>query len=215
VLRLANSAYFNRTLTKVENIEVAVIKLGIDGLRVVLSAAVMQPVIQRQSSHFPRFGQRLWEHTFTCALACEQIALLRGIEAYKAYLLGLIHEVGRITLFNELGKQFQQQGGSEIASAAVLIPLLDEQSYSFSAAIAVDWDLPKEIVVALQQQIDLAPGRQVSALAQVLFQANLATEAYLIQRYSADAELELPKLAQELSLPSGFFADLDRLSNQV
>lgn len=215
VLRLANSAYFNPTLTRVESIEVAVVKLGIDGLRVVLSAAVMQPVIQGQSQHFPHFGQKLWEHTLTCALACEQIASVRGIEPYKAYLLGLVHEVGRITLFNELGKEFQKHGSTEMPPAAVLIPLLEEQSYSLSAAIAVDWDLPKEIVVALQQQIDVTPSREMSALAQVLFQANVATEAYLIQRYLIDTKLDLPALAQEMKLPSRFFMDLDRLSTQV
>lgn len=214
VLKLANSVYFNPTCNRINSIDIAVVKLGIEGLRAVLSAAVMQPVVQRQSAYFSQLGRKLWEHTLACAVACEIVATQRGLEPYKAYLLGLTHEVGKITLFSELSKQFQKNGGDKPAIGA-FIPLMWERSNSMSATIAMDWDLPKEIVAALQQQIDLVAGRQVGPYGHLLFQSNLACEAYAMQRYGKNESFALETLAEQLCLPAHIFTDLDHLSIEV
>lgn len=216
VLRLANSVYFNPQGNRINSIDVAVIKLGIDGLRSVLSAAVMQPLIQRQSDPFAHFGQRLWEHSLCCAVACEILAKSRGLESYKAYLLGLTHETGKITVFSELSKQLRRNGGdAKTMSATLFVPLMREKAASLSAAIAMDWELPKEICTALQQQVELAPGRQVNAYAHLLFQANLACEAFAITRTRAESPCDLQSLGRELKLPANFFQQLEQLSVQV
>lgn len=215
VLKLANSAYFNPTGKKIDNIEVAVVKLGIEGLRAVLSAAVMQPLVQRKTEYFNHFGLRLWEHTLTVAVACESIAAARGLEPYKAYLLGLTHDIGKITLFSELSKQFRLNPITSAPLAEAFLPLLKEKSASLSAAIAMDWELPKEICTALQQQADIEPGRQVSDYANLLFQANLAGEAYAATKYCVEHTIDLSRLAKDLSLPETLFSDLDCLSVQV
>ena len=215
VLKLANSAYFNPTSKKIENIEYAVVKLGIEGLRAVLSAAVMQPLVQRKTEYFSHFGFRLWEHTLSVAVACETIAAIRGYEPYKAYLLGLTHDIGKITLFSELSKQFRLNPITSTPLAEAFLPLLKEKSASLSAAIAMDWELPKEICTALQQQIDIEPGRQVTPLANLLFHANLVCEAYAATRHCVEHSVDLQRLAKELELPETLFNDLDCLSIQV
>lgn len=215
VLKLANSVYFNHTAKKIDNIEFAVVKLGIEGLRAVLSAAVMQPLVQRKTEYFNDFGVRLWEHTLAVAVACETLAVVRGYEPYKAYLLGLVHDIGKITLFSELSKQFRINAGSSAPLVEAFLPLLKEKSASLSAAIAMDWELPKEICSALQQQVGIEPGRQVDPYAHLLFQANLACEAYAATRYCVEFSIELPLLSRQLSLPETLFAELDSLRIQV
>ena len=142
VLKLANSVYFNPVVKRITDIDFAVVKLGIEGLRTVLSAAVMQPVIERKSHYFTNFGHKLWQHSLCCAVACEIIARQRGLESYKAYLLGLMHDMGKITLFSELCSQFKinsHQMDKVLPSYATFAPLMETLSPQLSHTIAQDW----------------------------------------------------------------------------
>lgn len=214
VLKLANSVYFNPTSKKVNSIETAVVKLGIEGLRSVLSTAVMQPVIQRKSYYYSEFGHKLWNHSVCCAVACEIIAKKRGLEPYKAYLLGLVHDMGKITIFSELSSQFQQNRNQDNAQPgyAAFAPLMQSTSEQLSYTVAQDWSLPEEIGEALRQQINLKAGQKVGPYAHVLYQANLACEIYAIVR---DNESELASGEQailDLDLPESLFQQLDSVS---
>ena len=214
VLKLANSVYFNPSAKKVNSIETAVVKLGIEGLRSVLSTAVMQPVIQRKSYYYSEFGHKLWAHSVCCAVACELIAKERQLEPFKAYLLGLVHDMGKITIFSELSNQFQQNRGQENSDPgyAAFAPLMQSTSETLSRKIAQDWSLPEEICDALKQQIHLSAGDMVSPYAHVLYQANLACEIYAIAKHDPS---QLPGAEQamvDMKLPADLFEQLDSVS---
>ncbi|MGK0440534.1 MAG: HD-like signal output (HDOD) protein [Pseudohongiellaceae bacterium] len=223
VLKLANSVYFNPIVKRITNIDFAVVKLGTDGLRSVLSAAVMQPIIERKSPYFSNFGHKLWEHSLSCAVACEIIARQRGLEPYKAYLLGLMHDMGKITLFSELCTQFKinsHQMDIVLPSYAAFAPLMQILSPALSYTIAEDWELPAEICSALQQQVDIAPGDKVGAYAHLLYQANLACEMYFTLREAPEEDQEIlehaaQKALHEMSLPNNLFKQLDSVEQQV
>lgn len=214
VLRLANSVYFNPTSKKVNSIETAVVKLGIEGLRGVLSTAVMQPVIQRKSYYYSEFGHKLWAHSVCCAVACESIAKQRRLEPFKAYLLGLVHDMGKITIFSELSSQFQQNKSQDNAQPgyAAFAPLMQSTSESLSLTIARDWSLPDEICEALLQQINLKPGQKISPYAHVLYQANLACELYAIARHKPDELEQAQQALKDLQLPENMFEMLDSVT---
>ncbi len=213
VLRLANSAYFNPAGKRIDGIDTAVVKLGIDGLRSVLSAAVMQPIIQRRSPYFSRFGGKLWRHSLDCAVACEILAKRRGLEPYKAYLLGLSHDIGKITVFCELCRQFRSREGQAEPSYGAFSPLMKSFSAKLSSWVAKDWELPEEVIVALQEQVTIDHDSEVSAYGHLLFQANLACEVYACHR-KGDTEMD-PALANELSLPQDLFVTLEALAKEV
>lgn len=209
VLKLANSVYFNPVGSYIGNIERAIVKLGSDGLRSVLSAAVMQPIIQRDSPYFSQTGQRLWAHSLNTAVASELIAETRGMERFKAYLLGLVHDVGKITVFCELCRQYQLNGDQAPGYNAFLPPMR-RFSAQLSVQIATDWELPEEVIAALQEQLDVVPGKAVSDFGQLLYQANIASEAYAFTPKRKRAELQ--QLCDELNLPQELFAKLDQVS---
>ncbi|WP_019529533.1 HDOD domain-containing protein [Dasania marina] len=223
VLKLANSVYFNPIIKRITSIEIAVVKLGIDGLRTVLSAAVMQPVIERKSPYFANFGHKLWQHSLSCAVACEIIARQRGLEPYKAYLLGLVHDMGKITLFCELCTQFKinsHQMDKVLPSYATFAPLMETLSPMLSYSIAKDWELPEEICSALHQQVDLSPGDKVGAYAHLLFQANLACEMHFTLKEAPEEDRDIlerasQKALSEMALPKNLFKQLDSIEQQI
>ncbi|HEY7773796.1 MAG TPA: HDOD domain-containing protein, partial [Marinagarivorans sp.] len=161
VLKLANSVYFNPVGAHIDEIDRAVVKLGIQGIRSVLSAAVMQPIIQRESPYFSQTGQRLWVHSLNCAVACEVIAQARGLDRYKVYLMGLVHDIGKITLFSELCKQFKLNETADAPGHSAFAPTLKKISAHLSYIIACDWELPSDICSALKQQVGLSESTQL------------------------------------------------------
>lgn len=215
VLKLANSVYFNPTDKKVTSIETAVVKLGIDGLRSVMSAAVMQPVIQRKSHYYSQFGHKLWQHSLCCAVACELIAKRRGLQPFKAYLLGLVHDIGKITIFSELCNQFELNNDKAQPGYAAFAPPMQSASETLSHTVAQDWDLPDEICSALEQQINLTAGGQIGPYAHVLYQANLACEIYAIASADPSQSEAAQQAMLDMSLPENLFETLDSLSHDM
>jgi Predicted signal transduction protein len=212
VLKLANSVYFNPAGGHIGDIERAIVKLGIDGLRSVLSAAVMQPIIQRESPYFSQTGRRIWSHSLNTAVACEVIGHARRMERFKAYLLGLVHDVGKITLFSELCKQYKLKSDTAPGQQA-FIPPMQAQAAQLSALIAKDWQLPEEICQALQEQVNIGAGKQVSAFGHLLYQANIACEAYA---FTPKAKIdELHFLIADFALPKNLFAKLGDVPGQL
>jgi HD-like signal output (HDOD) protein len=212
VLKLANSVYFNPFGSYIGDIERAVVKLGSDGLRSVLSAAVMQPIIQRDSPYFSQTGQRLWTHSLTTAVACELVGEARKMERFKVYLLGLVHDVGKITLFSELCKQHKLNGDNNPSQNA-FIPAMRRLSPQLSCLIAKDWQLPEEIVVALQEQLNIVPGNEVSPYGELLYQANLASEAFAFT--PVNKRTSLSSICDDFKLPKNLFTKLEELSIQL
>ncbi|WP_101759892.1 HDOD domain-containing protein [Oceanicoccus sp. KOV_DT_Chl] len=217
VLKLANSAYFNPIGKRITSIETAVVKLGIEGLRTVLSAAVMQPVIQRKSYYYTEFGHKLWTHALCCAVACEQIAKQRGLEPFKAYLLGLVHDIGKITIFSELSSQFQLNQNQEQNKPgyAAFAPLMQSTSETLSHTVAKDWSLPEEICSALAQQINLTAGKHIGPYAHILYQANLICEIYAIAKQDDTQMPAAEQALQDMALPDNLFKLLDSISVQL
>lgn len=212
VLKLANSVYFNPLGTRIDNIERAVVKLGIEGLRSVLSAAVMQPIIQRESPYFSQTGQRLWQHSLNTAVACEIIGHARRQERFKIYLLGLVHDIGKITLFSELCKQYSLNGDKSPGRRA-FIPVMSQLSRQLSHTIAQDWQLPEEIVQALHEQIHVSPEKQMSSQGLTLCQANMVCEAFAFTDKSK--RKQLTALVEDFDLPKNLIAKLEEIAIQL
>ncbi|MBX2858939.1 MAG: HDOD domain-containing protein [Cellvibrionaceae bacterium] len=213
VLKLANSAYFNPTGTRINDIEPAVIKLGIEGLRSVLSAAVMQPIIQKDSPYFSQSGQRMWHHSLCCAVACEIIAEHRRQERFKYYLMGLVHDIGNITIFSELCRQFKMNGENQKPGYNAFVPLMKVLSPAVSFWVAKDWELPKEVCKALAEQVNIQAKNKISVYGHVLYQANLVAEIYACHQHEKQ---RLPRrVLSDLKLPLNMYQKLEQLSIEV
>lgn len=205
MLKIANSVYFNPYRKKIENFEHAVVTLGIDGLRLVLSTAVLQPIVRGQTNQLP---QRIWDHSLACAVCCQQLAQRAHLDIFKAYLLGLVHDVGVITLFNQLQLRSAEFLGTQTPSAALLAQLVDELAQPLAYWIAQDWQLPAEIVRALATQSEL-PSAKEPALSAILRRANCISEAYLLVQMELMEREALQELIKELAGPDNLLRQLD------
>jgi HD-like signal output (HDOD) protein len=215
VLKMANSAYFNPTRTRIDSFQRAVTTLGIQGLRSILSSAVMQPIIQCKSPFFIHFGKKLWDHSLCCAVSCQVIATQEGHEPFKAYLTGLIHDIGKITVFTQLTQQLKLNPDEKKPPAHVFVHLMEKFSAELSYWIAKDWGFPDDIVNAIKAQIGVKDPSQLAGMGSMLYRANQASVAYMLMNQHVLTESQAQMLLMKAKLPDDLFAQLDTVYTET
>ena len=96
VIKLANSAGFI-TGQRVEDINRAVMKIGLKNLKFILLASNARKIMESRYNKF----EEIWEHCNRVAFYARQIALkfkLQGGVADNAYIAGLLHDLGKVIL---------------------------------------------------------------------------------------------------------------------
>ncbi|HSB96870.1 MAG TPA: HDOD domain-containing protein [Spongiibacteraceae bacterium] len=205
VLTLANSAYFNPYRKQVDNFEQAVAALGINGLRLVLSTAVLQPIVRGRGDSLP---QKVWNQSFVCAICCQQLAERERLDAFKAYLAGLVHNIGLVTIYNQVQQQSQQHLSDTRPGRNLLLQLIEQWSQPLAYWIAQDWQLPTEIIRALGAQGEKTPTSNIE-FAAVLQRASHFAETYMLERAGRVERSALLQLAASEGFPEDILATLD------
>ena len=180
VLKQANSAHFRRGDREVTNLKQALLAVGFDGLRSMVVASLMRPVVSIRPIYFKLFGQQLWDHSQQCAKACSAIAKRQGIDVFDAYLLGLIHDVGKIVLFQMIVEAFRGVDPDLKPRPYVFVKLILSNSRRLSVRVAEAWGLPEIHLQALRAHAELRTPKEMPMLARVLFYGNLLSEANLV-----------------------------------
>ena len=165
VVRLANHAYAG-TGTTVASVEHAVILLGQEGLRQLITSVAFRPIIDMNAGFYTRrLAPRLWEHAERCALALHRQAAPLGIEPFDAFLAGLLQHVG---LTVALRMMDGATGGEPGLGSGVFLAQLARDTRQLSAAIAREWAFPDTVVRALLEQGGMRRGVPVSPLGRLL-----------------------------------------------
>jgi HD-like signal output (HDOD) protein len=152
LLRVANSPAYRVSHTPIESIERAITLIGTEGLRSMITAALLQPVLSGDSGAFSKFPEIIWEHTLFSASAAETHAtMIEKSDAFAAQLLGLLQGLGSIIVFRVARDQYATR--PDLApDAAVIAGLLDAQSAATARRIAEGWQLSNRIIDALEDQ---------------------------------------------------------------
>jgi HD-like signal output (HDOD) protein len=155
LLKMANSAFYRVTSRPVESIERAVVILGSDGLRSLMTAALMQPIFQVSgTAGFQRFPEIVWEHALRSAhAAIPHAALVERADAFAAELLSLVTGLAEIVLFRAAMDHCAKVAPKINPDPLVIASLLDSQAATFAWRIGADWELSELILAALEEQM--------------------------------------------------------------
>jgi len=165
VIRLANTAYAG-TGTTVGSVEQAVMLIGQEGLRQLITTVAFRPIIDVHSGYFVRrLAPRLWEHAERCAASIRQLAPEAGIEPFDAFLAGMLQDVGLIVALRLMDGA---TGGAPGLGADVFLAQLTRDTRLLGAGIAREWNFPETVVTALAEQGGVRKGASVSPLGRLL-----------------------------------------------
>ncbi|MFN7992485.1 MAG: HDOD domain-containing protein [Bryobacteraceae bacterium] len=165
VLRMANSPLFG-VQAQIDNLQNAVVLLGLDriqGLAVTIAtSSFLRALIKIQEL------RRCWRHMLACAVLTELYAQTFGIPDGRAYMAGLLHDVGRLGLLVS-----NPDGYAECLRLADrnAIELVDYESQVFGTnhcelglQLAVQWNLPEDFRIIAGRHHDPQQGLQVDLL---------------------------------------------------
>ena len=165
VIRLANSCYQGTGAT-VTSVEQAVILIGQEGLRQLITTVAFRPIIDVHSGFYVRrLAPILWEHSERCAIAARRMAAARGIEAFDAFLAALLQNVGLTVALRSMD---QVTKGEALLGSGMFWAQLARDTRRLSVSIAREWNFPETVVRALDEQGGLRKGATMSPLGSLL-----------------------------------------------
>lgn len=165
VIRVANGLYIG-TGTTITSVEHAVILIGQEGLRQLITSVAFRPIFDMNSGHYTRtLAPRIWEQSERCALAGRMLAEARGMDPFEAFLAGLVQNVGLIVTLRLMDGAAKDAGalGSEVFTARLI-----QDARALSCSIGREWNFPEAVVTAIAEQGGVRKGVSVSPLGRVL-----------------------------------------------
>jgi HD-like signal output (HDOD) protein len=185
-IRIANSPIYRRAAGEIQSIDRAIATLGLQGVTDIASALLIRQILDVESNRFKQFGEVLWNHCLECAEACRLLSN-DADDSFTCYLMGLVHDVGKVAMFTCLCDHLDKYGSEEIDECKVFKIVMTEHSTWLSAHIAKEWQLPNAIILALYEFDAMTlmsyldyDRKGKSALAILLEQANSCSEIYTL-----------------------------------
>ncbi|TVQ32014.1 MAG: HDOD domain-containing protein [Phycisphaeraceae bacterium] len=150
ILKLANSAVYTRG-EPIDSVKKAVVRIGMEQIReAVLNISVVDSLGDKGGAGGVDAAQ-FWEHSIACGLIATAIAQeQRQDEAESAFTLGLLHDVGRVVLAEQLKDKYAyvMRTARELR---IPVEQVEKRMILFTHADVMDrilrmWGFPKHLV---------------------------------------------------------------------
>lgn len=186
LLMVANSVYFKPAEHEIESVDRAIFLLGIEGIRGVIAAAVIRPMMIARSQGESRFAQRAWHWGIACARAGELMALEQRQDSNGYFITGLLPSLAYLSLYREISRQLKELGAESREANSIYAPLIQRHSWNLCLRIAHTWELPPRFQAILLEAQRPSPTSQFTPLNDGII---LATQEVLRQ----DHQRNLPE----------------------
>lgn len=176
LLRIANSSLYRLQQQDVQSIERAVTLIGNDGIRQIISAALVQPVMESASGVDAAFARLLWDYTLRVSLAAADHA--RSVEredGFAAQLAGLLLGLSA-AMAMQAAADVLVKPPLRTRELGTLLAILERCTAPTAVRIAEHWKLSAAIVQALRQ----ADAEAATGLARSLQIGQLAASAAML-----------------------------------
>jgi HD-like signal output (HDOD) protein len=165
VIRLANSSLAG-TGTAIGSVEHAVMVIGQEGLRHLITSVAFRPIIDMNSGHYTRtLAPRIWEHSERCAVANRALAEAMGIDPFEAFLAALVQNVGLIVSLRIMD---QVAKGDDGLGSEIFCAQLARHARVLTCSIGREWHFPENVTRAISEQGGVKKGAVVSPLGRLL-----------------------------------------------
>jgi HD-like signal output (HDOD) protein len=165
ILRLANSSFYNAAQT-VTSIEHAVMVLGQNGLRQLITSVAFKPIIDINSGAFTKLvAPRVWDQSARCAVANRILSMDEKVDPFETFLAGLIQNVGLIVSLRVMDQI--SDGRSTIGSETFCTYLFKHARY-LSCSIGKEWNFPQSVILAIEEQGSVFDTTKMSPVGRIL-----------------------------------------------
>jgi putative nucleotidyltransferase with HDIG domain len=143
LISTANSPFYRGT-EKIHNIRAAIPRLGLKESQRVVTAIANKDLYKTKDKQLQELMERLWLHSFACANCAKVLTKkVKYGDSEKLFLMGLLHDIGKVLLLKTLGENIPKQGSFEKPD---IIDSIQEVHTSFGAALLEQWGFEGEFV---------------------------------------------------------------------
>ena len=151
IIAIANSPLCRGT-TKVRTVAKAIPRLGLKGTQSVVSALASRNFYASASADLRTKLDTLWQHSLVTAYAGRFIAEgLRMRDVERLFLMGMLHDIGKVILLNGLGTLISDDSPAAIQT---ILNTVHRHHNEFGAIVLKLWDLPAEFSDAARDHED-------------------------------------------------------------
>jgi HD-like signal output (HDOD) protein len=177
VIRMANTS-FKGSGTTISSVEHAVMLIGQEGLRHLITSVAFRPIIDLNSGQYTRLlAPRIWDQSERCAVANRMLAEQMGIDPFEAFLAGLVQNVGLIVTLRIMDQM--SKGEKELGSEMFCARLVRDARI-LTCSIGREWNFPENVVTAIGEQAGMRKGVPVSPLGQLLTQSDYLSKVRIL-----------------------------------
>ncbi|MCU0625869.1 MAG: HDOD domain-containing protein, partial [Gemmatimonadaceae bacterium] len=172
LLRHANSAiYATASGAQVASLNDAIRRVGTQGLRSVVLASMVEGMLCRPGAAFDAMVRQVWEHMVRTAPLARGLAPAFGVVADEAFTIGLLHDVGKLVLFDRIGTLRTELRRDLALSPQLVTRMLRALHEPLGSAAALRWGLGKGAVDVIATHHRRAEPLVPSAHAECVFVA--------------------------------------------
>jgi HD-like signal output (HDOD) protein len=148
VLRLANSATYNRSATTAAKLTDAVTRVGLRAVhQVALAAGLGKEVCQ--VGPLQELRLLCWRWAVSSAIVCQQLAPRRQLDAGIAFLSGLLHTFGKSVAVSALEQVLKARPRTLSLPAGEWLAIVEARHRQLGILVARRWNLPPVVRAAL------------------------------------------------------------------
>ena len=148
LLRFANSAA-NSSGTRSTSLAEGIRRVGTQGLRSVILSSMVEATLCRTGTAYDGMVRQVWDHMVRTAPIARILAPGFGVVPDEAFTLALLHDVGKLVLFDRLGTLRAELRREVKMNVNVMPMVLGELHEILGGAAALRWGLGKAAVTVV------------------------------------------------------------------
>lgn len=156
----------------------------------------MGSMVEIKPIYYRRFGSQIWRHS-------KQVAYLSGelcqSDPNTAFMLGLVHDVGKIAIFKMLLDAFDLSDPGEQPKSSPFKKVMTTKSLTLSALLVKCWQLPQIFECSLDQLANTC-NKPTDELTLAVWRANLISECSMLLQVNLLQEESLNKLLADADI---------------
>lgn len=197
----ATSTVVYRSAQPISSLQQAVVLLGQDGLRRVITQQVMKPVLLTNAGTIGHAAaERLWGHAERCAHVCAGLGRYTGCETFEAYLAGIVRRAGIGAMVRLLDQLLA--GGNPPPLSSGFIRRCTRLANRLSLQAATHWGLPARVLQAMAECQDPITSA-ASVLGRALSMADsIASARMLVEHHCIAVDIDLGNSWPDITTPA-------------
>lgn len=149
LLQIANSPLY-RARHEIENIQIAITRLGNRVIRSLVTSLVMQQMYQPTSQALDQKFRETWEHSISIAAISRALSSMRkSLDPEQAMLAGLIHQIGKLPILT-MAENMPELANNE----AKLNDYLEALHPQVGKMIMENWEFPEALKKVPSDYVD-------------------------------------------------------------